>query len=119
MISYGKLSNYHLLQKYGFTEINNPYANVPLYASWNSEASLITQESQLKMKLYEKTGIPHFMNTFNLYDNKFDPNILASLRIAFLTTDMVDSMTFEYLMEKEDFKKPLLITQEEIILKSI
>jgi len=80
------------------------------------EAELINQESELKKKLYEKTGIPSFENVFYFYEKKFDVNLLYSMRIALLTSDIVNKMTFEHLWEFETFKDPISLTQEELIL---
>jgi hypothetical protein len=54
MVSYGNLSNMHLIQKYGFTLEDNQYTSVPFYPNWGIEKSILQEEMELKVKLYEK-----------------------------------------------------------------
>ena len=107
------------MQKYGFTIKDNPHSKISFepYDLW--DMSLVNQESKFKRKLFEKTGIADIQGLYHFYEKKFDANILACLRIAFLTSDMVDKFTFEHLWEKETFREPLSSTQEELVLNSI
>jgi hypothetical protein len=99
--------------------VDNQYNSVPFYATFPEENMLISQEKELKFNLYKKTGIQNYLMAFRLFDNKIDPNFLASFRIAFLSTDMINKMTFDHVYNHETFKNPLSKTQEEIILKAI
>jgi len=113
------MTNSHLLQKYGFTVRENPNAKVTFIPQMAIDQMFLNQEKELKDKLYERKEIPRMDDIFYFYEKKFDANILASLRIAFLTTDMVNSMTFDHIWNHETFKSPLSSTQEEIVLNAI
>jgi hypothetical protein len=115
-INYGHCSNHHLLQKYGFTVPENPHAKVPFYPEINTEKQIVSQEFELKHKLYQKLDIPMFNSTYYFYQKKFDINMLVAYRIAMLTSEMVDTLTFDHIWNTEDFKAPLSKTHEELVL---
>ena len=117
MVSYGNLSNMHLLQKYGFTLLNNEYTNVPFYPNWGIEKGILNEEIELKIKLYDKTKIKAHNITWHFYENKLDAMLLPSLRIAFLNSDLVSKIGFENLWNKENFLKPIDDSQESLILE--
>lgn len=118
-INYGEMGNLHLLQKFGFTLPDNPYSRVPFYYNAKKYAEMMGEEIELKFRLYQHTGISHFMHGFMFYKNKFDINIMKSLRIAFLTSDMVRELTLDHLWNHETFENPISSTQEEVILNTI
>ena len=119
-VSYGNLSNYHFLQKYGFTLDNfNSLQKFPLYFKFLDYKSIVDDQMELKFKLGQHKKIEDYRGLHYLYDNKFDMNLLKSLRIAFLTSDLINQLTFEHLWNHETFDKPLSIPQEETILLAL
>lgn len=115
MVSYGNLSNMHLIQKYGFTLEDNQYTSVPFYPNWGIEKGILQEEMDLKIKLYQKTKIKSHNITWQFYENKLDSMLLPSLRIAFLNSDLVTKIGLEHLWEKETFQKPIDAGQESLI----
>ena len=109
------MGNLHLLQKFGFTLPDNPYSRVPFYFNPKKYAGMMADEMELKIRLYQERGIPNFMYGFCFYKNKFDINIMKSLRVAFLTSDIVKELTFDHIWHHETFEEPISSTQEEII----
>ena len=115
MVSYGNLSNMHLIQKYGFALEDNQFTSVPFYPNWGIEKGILQEEMDLKIKLYQKTKIKSHNITWQFYENKLDSMLLPSLRIAFLNSDLVTKIGLEHLWEKETFQKPIDAGQESLI----
>jgi hypothetical protein len=47
-MSYGRLSNSHLIQKYGFTTSANPYNQVSMNAPYHDFQAVVSEEARLK-----------------------------------------------------------------------
>lgn len=56
LLSYGRLSNSHLIQKYGFTTNNNPYNQVSISAPYHDFQSVVSEEAKLKAQARERLG---------------------------------------------------------------
>ena len=80
---------------------------------------LLDQEIELKHKLYEHKGIQDYRGAWYVYENKFDINLLKTLRIALLTTEMVEQLTFDHLWNHETFDEPLSRTHEHVVLNAL
>lgn len=44
LLSYGRLSNTHLIQKYGFTQASNPYNQIAMNAPYHEFQAVVTEE---------------------------------------------------------------------------
>lgn len=106
LINYGNYSNISLLQKFGFTVPNNPYNSLQMTPKYHEEQYFISEEAQFKKQLLEHHQIEASLFTPQLQLDKFDPNIIKSLRVMMLRGDMILSIGKEKLLQT-DFSKPV------------
>lgn len=110
-MSYGNLSNIHLVQKYGFTlgaqaqdERNTLQANYP----YGEYQQVVYEELRLKEQLSSERLLPFDAELFqgtSLYPNRFEQSVLQRLRLAFLTSrTIMDYGGTAKLTEEVDFK---------------
>jgi hypothetical protein len=79
-VSYGDLSNLHMIQKYGFTLKENPNNVVNLSIPYYHAANSVNEERKVKEDLLHKLGLPGYNNqNFNLqlYANRFDQKVIS------------------------------------------
>ncbi len=63
LVSYGKLSNSHLLQKYGFTTADNPNNSVSMQLPYHDYQAIVNEELELKVKIRQRLGFsPSLVN---------------------------------------------------------
>ena len=111
MVSYGDLSNMHLIQKYGFTSVSSlqsPLNVVQASYSYGDYQQIVYKEQLLKRELAEFHQLsfnPERLLGVQLFSNKFDPNLLRRLRLTFLTSKTImDIGGTEKLRGEIDFK---------------
>jgi hypothetical protein len=49
-MSYGRLANTHLIQKYGFTVPNNSYNQVAINAAYHEYHAIVNEDTDMKAK---------------------------------------------------------------------
>jgi hypothetical protein len=50
-MSYGRLANTHLIQKYGFIVPNNSYNQVAINAAYHDYQAIVNEEKDMKAKM--------------------------------------------------------------------
>lgn len=77
-MSYGRLANTHLIQKYGFCERDNPEKWLAANLPYRDLESILYEESKLKTELSKKLGISFNLNILPcvLHPDKFNPETL-------------------------------------------
>lgn len=94
-VSYGNLSNMHLVQKYGFTMMDEEQAKLNVVNGsypFGDYQQIVYEEQRLKQELSQKKQIPYNSERFlglSFFPNRFDPSLLARLRLSFLTSQTI------------------------------
>ena len=123
-MSYGKLSNSHLIQKYGFTEQENAHNQVTLNAPYHDYTAIVNEESGFKEELRSKFGFPQstVRMPLSLYKGRFNQESIRQMRLNFLTSKNVMDFTpttqtesgTEHFLEHETFKDPFDPSNEQL-----
>jgi len=102
-INYGDMSNYDYLMKFGFLNNNNPFDEYYLNLDFGSAVGYTGQVFELKQKIFSLTSDLKLEN-IKVYRNRIDANMLANLRVYFLTEEDVKANTEIYSYTPRDFK---------------
>lgn len=87
-MSYGNLSNTHLIQKYGFTTESNEHNKVSGNLPYHEFEAMLFEETDIKRQISQRLKLP--FNTQGIqaqfYPHRFDTQTLKQLRVNFLTS---------------------------------
>jgi len=121
-INYGNLSNYDYFMKFGFLNNNNPFDEYYLNLDFAGAVEYTGQVFDLKQKIFSLTSDLKLEN-IKIYRNRIDANMLANLRVYFLTEEDVKANSEIYSYTPRDFKVKINDKNErrifELIIKNI
>lgn len=117
LMSYGALSNSHLLQKYGFTLPDNANNALSFNAQFYEYSALLGEETKLKQVARARLGFPQLTTRFplTLYKGRFSQEMVRQLRLSFLTSkNIMEGEGSQYFSEAETYKDPFDPSNEQI-----
>ena len=105
-MSYGKLPNTHLIQKYGFVLKDNPVKQSIIRIPYHDYSAFLYEESALKKKVSQRLRIPFNQNFLSatLHTDKFDGSIMQQLRLSFITSKTLMDIGGSHHIDNHDFK---------------
>ena len=116
-MSYGRLSNSHLIQKYGFTMADNPYNQLSVTAPYHDYQAIVSEEAKLKQQVRSRLSFPNTSSRmlFSLFKGRFNADTIRQTRLNLLTSksimeflpDQGDLTSTQHFLERETFKEPL------------